>query len=87
MRPDMAKRPPARDAAARMRQRPGWPSNLQDDVANTQGGPHFDAAGPIDQTSAAIVSRVVSITSRPARSPGFTVGFGNTIRSSSCVTV
>lgn len=83
----MAKRQPVRDAAVRIRQRLGRPSNLQDDVANTQGGPRFGAAVPIGQTSAAIVSRVVSTTSRPARSPGFTVGFGNTIRSSSCVTV
>ncbi len=41
----------------------------------------------IAQTSAASVSRVVSTTSRPARKPGFTDGFGNTMRSSSCFTV
>lgn len=36
--------------------------------------------------SAAWVSRVVSITSSPARKPGFTDGFGNTMRSCSCRT-
>lgn len=42
---------------------------------------------PARQTSAASVSRVVSTTSSPARRPGFTDGFGNTMRSSSCRTV
>lgn len=60
------------------------PANAQDDVAVAQAR-HADAA--VGHTSAASVSRVVSTTSSPARKPGFTDGFGNTMRSSSCLTV
>ncbi len=72
-------------AAARCcRRRRAAPANAQDDVAVAQAR-HADAA--VGHTSAASVSRVVSTTSSPARKPGFTDGFGNTMRSSSCLTV
>lgn len=55
--------------------------------ANARGAKCAFGGRPGDsQASVASVSAVVSTTSSPARKPGFTPGFGNTMRSSSCAT-
>ena len=67
----------------RSRGRTGREGGIVQGVGNAAMGPSPQReVRRIVQASAASVSPVVSITSNPARKPGFTVGFGNTMRSS-----
>src|SRR5207253_4272088 len=66
------------DARASARQADVRQPKMRTRRDDARAADHRSRAHPrIAQTSAASVSRVVSTTSRPARKPGFTDGFGN----------